>query len=55
MKNLDLNGYGVQEMNAEEMRVQEGGYIDPRIYTGDWSLSTWEEMITDIFKPQILY
>jgi len=27
MKNLDLNSYGVQEMNAEEMRVAEGGWI----------------------------
>ncbi len=26
MKKLDLNGLGVQEMNAEEMRVTEGGY-----------------------------
>ena len=25
MKNLDLNGYGVQEMNAEEMVNVEGG------------------------------
>ena len=25
MKNLDLNNYGVQEMNAEEMRTTEGG------------------------------
>jgi hypothetical protein len=25
MKKLDLNNYGVQEMNAEEMRVVEGG------------------------------
>jgi len=25
MKNLDLNGLGVQEMNAEEMRVVDGG------------------------------
>jgi len=27
MKNLDLNNYGVQEMNAEEMRFTEGGFI----------------------------
>lgn len=27
MKNFDLNGLGVQEMNAEEMRVAEGGFI----------------------------
>jgi hypothetical protein len=27
MKNLDLNGLGVQEMNAEEMRVTDGGMI----------------------------
>ncbi len=27
MKNLDLNNYGVQEMNAEEMRVTEGGFV----------------------------
>ena len=25
MKNLDLNGYGVLEMNAEEMKLTEGG------------------------------
>ncbi len=25
MKKLDLNNYGVQEMNAEEMRITEGG------------------------------
>jgi hypothetical protein len=25
MKNLDLNNYGVQEMNAEEMQTTEGG------------------------------
>ena len=25
MKKLDLNDYGVQEMNAEEMRVNNGG------------------------------
>jgi len=25
MKNLDLNGFGVQEMNAEEMREINGG------------------------------
>lgn len=25
MKNLDLNGLGVQEMNAEEMSVVDGG------------------------------
>jgi lactobin A/cerein 7B family class IIb bacteriocin len=27
MKNLDLNGFGVQEMNAGEMRATEGGII----------------------------
>jgi len=27
MKKLDLNEYGVQEMNAEEMRETEGGFI----------------------------
>lgn len=26
MKNLDLNGLGVQEMNAEEMNVTDGGF-----------------------------
>ena len=25
MKNLDLNSYGVQEMNVEEMKTIEGG------------------------------
>jgi len=27
MKNLDLNNYGVQEMNAMEMREVDGGII----------------------------
>lgn len=27
MKTLDLNKYGVQEMNATEMRIVEGGSI----------------------------
>ena len=27
MKNLDLNGYGVQEMNAEEIETINGGII----------------------------
>ncbi|MBP6610082.1 MAG: class IIb bacteriocin, lactobin A/cerein 7B family [Paludibacter sp.] len=27
MKNLDLNGLGVQEMNAEEMNGVNGGFI----------------------------
>ncbi len=27
MKNLDLSGFGVQEMNAEEMRENDGGFI----------------------------
>ena len=27
MKNLDLNKYGVQEMNAGEMRKAEGGFL----------------------------
>lgn len=27
MKNLDLNNYGVQEMNAEEMRKTDGGVL----------------------------
>ncbi len=27
MKKLDLNNYGVQEMNAEEMRITEGGIL----------------------------
>jgi len=27
MKKLDLNGLGVQEMNAEELKVVEGGFI----------------------------
>ena len=29
MKNLNLNNYGVQEMNAEEMRENNGGLLDP--------------------------
>jgi len=27
MKNFDLNGLGVQEMNAEEMRETDGGNV----------------------------
>ena len=27
MKNLNLNNCGVQEMNAEEMRKAEGGFL----------------------------
>jgi len=27
MKKLDLNNYGVQEMNAEEMRKTDGGIL----------------------------
>ena len=27
MKNLDLNSYGVQEMNAVEMKETDGGFI----------------------------
>jgi hypothetical protein len=27
MKNLDLNNYGVQEMNAGEMTVNNGGFF----------------------------
>ncbi|MDD3077940.1 MAG: hypothetical protein PHH37_02395 [Paludibacter sp.] len=27
MKNLNLENYGIQEMNAEEMRVNNGGLI----------------------------
>jgi len=27
MKNLDLNKYGVQEMNAEEMKATDGGIL----------------------------
>jgi len=29
MKNLDLNNYGVQEMNAGEMRDNNGGFFIP--------------------------
>ena len=34
MKNLDLNGLGVQEMNATEMREVEGGFIS----FGPWGI-----------------
>jgi len=27
MKNLDLNNYSVQEMNAEEMKMTDGGWM----------------------------
>ena len=30
MKNLDLNGLGVQEMNATEMRATDGGWLADR-------------------------
>jgi hypothetical protein len=33
MKNLNLNNYGVQEMNAEEMKTTEGG--------AGWSDAIW--------------
>ena len=33
MKNLNLNKYGVQEMNAEEMRKENGGSL-----LGDYAL-----------------
>lgn len=29
MKSLDLNSYGVQEMNVQEMKVVEGGKFPP--------------------------
>ncbi len=32
MKKLDLNNYGVQEMNAEEMATNNGGMF----LMGDW-------------------
>lgn len=35
MKNLDLNNYGVQEMNAVEMRVTDGGFNDRPFGKGD--------------------
>ncbi|MFV0471100.1 MAG: hypothetical protein ACK5L7_03565 [Paludibacteraceae bacterium] len=31
MKTLDLNAYGVQEMNAAEMRETDGGIIIPAL------------------------
>lgn len=34
MKNLDLNGLGVLEMNAEEMRENNGGIILESIFIG---------------------
>ena len=48
MKNLDLNNYGVQEMNAEEMRVTEGGQVGEAI---DYTISLifgfdWKEKFT---------
>ena len=27
MKNFDVNNFGVQELNAEEMRSTEGGFL----------------------------
>jgi hypothetical protein len=39
MKNLDLNKYGVQEMNAKEMRKTEGGkasLADFMLWVADW-------------------
>lgn len=34
MKNLDLNGLSVQEMNAGEMRIVEGGFFS----FGPWGI-----------------
>jgi len=34
MKNLNLNDFGVQEMNEEEMRDNNGGFIIESILIG---------------------
>ena len=40
MKNLDLNNYGVQEMNAEEMNNANGGQNDRPMGKPDYDSST---------------
>ena len=48
MKKLDLNKYGVQEMNAVEMRETDGGWV--RIATFVlWALA-WELVTEGIDK-----
>ncbi|MBP6610855.1 MAG: hypothetical protein KA206_07150 [Paludibacter sp.] len=37
MKNLDLNGLGVQEMNAEDMRNSNGGILPLAVLGGIWA------------------
>jgi len=39
MKKLDLNEYGVQEMNAEEMKIVEGGSL------GEWLARVWNWLV----------
>jgi hypothetical protein len=39
MKKMNLNNYGVQEMNAEEMRVVEGGTL------GEWLAGVWNWLV----------
>lgn len=39
MKNLDLNNYGVQEMNAGEMREVDGGSL------GEWLSNAWNWLV----------
>ena len=36
MKNLDLNGLGVQEMNATVMRATDGGFLTAFIIAAAW-------------------
>jgi len=44
MKKLDLNGLGVQEMNAEEMRKTEGGsWLSAAVaWVGDAAGDAWD-------------
>jgi len=42
MKNLDLNKYGVQEMNAEEMKKTDGGLWWVGLGVGILSALAWD-------------
>jgi len=38
MKNLDLNNYGAQEMNAREMSTVDGGILPLVVMVGIWAI-----------------
>ncbi len=43
MKTLNLNDFGVQEMNAEEMRKTEGGKFWPELLIG-YAITEWSNI-----------